>query len=192
MTDTKKSEIFSLLGGRRATRADAARAEADRIEAAHAAALQAAAHAVELRHEEAPVAPVAPVVSLLLDDGDDTTSRPNLSARLDVIASAILQTEHSPVASEKSVVPSGDTSAVVATPSSSVPERHSAGLAAQGACCDREIRATFIIKEAYSDAMRDLAWYDRKKIKDVLNEALEAYMTKNRDKLESIGKMKQG
>ncbi|MEG1609691.1 MAG: hypothetical protein RR317_00725 [Bilophila sp.] len=189
MTDTKKSEIFSLLGGRRATRADAARAEADRIEAAHTAALQAAAHAVELRHEEASV---APVVSLLLDDGDDTTSRPNLRARLDGIASAILQTEHSPVASEKSVVPSGDTSAVVATPSSSVPERHSAGLAAQSACCDREIRATFIIKEAYSDAMRDLAWYDRKKIKDVLNEALEAYMTKNRDKLESIGKMKQG
>lgn len=55
----------------------------------------------------------------------------------------------------------------------------------------REIRATFIIKEAFNDAMRDLAWYERKKIKDILNEALEAYLAQNHDKLNVIGKLKQ-
>jgi hypothetical protein len=46
-----------------------------------------------------------------------------------------------------------------------------------------EVRATFIIREVYQEKLKSVAYYDRKKIKDVLDEALsnyfEAYEKKN-------------
>ena len=38
-------------------------------------------------------------------------------------------------------------------------------------------RATFIIKEELVEKLRDLAWWDRKDIKDVLSDALNSYLS---------------
>jgi hypothetical protein len=39
------------------------------------------------------------------------------------------------------------------------------------------IRATFIVREEYLDKLKSLAYWDRKDIKTVLDEALERYLT---------------
>ena len=44
-----------------------------------------------------------------------------------------------------------------------------------------ETRATFIINEDTLENLKALAWYERKTIKQVLNEALEGYIKKNKN-----------
>ncbi len=39
-----------------------------------------------------------------------------------------------------------------------------------------EIRATFLINEAQLEIVKAIAWYERRKIKDVLGEALKKYI----------------
>lgn len=134
MTDDKKSDIFSLLSGRRASPS-----------ASDGSAPECAPGTVASEAHESLSSP-----------------RPEASATPEV-------------------------NVIYAASSSADPVSSDTGLAHEG----REVRATFIIKEAFNDAMRDLAWYDRKKIKDVLNEALEAYLGQNREKLDVISKLKQ-
>lgn len=43
---------------------------------------------------------------------------------------------------------------------------------------ERWTRATFVIREQYNDDLRDLAWYKRVTIKELLDEALNAYLQK--------------
>ena len=44
-----------------------------------------------------------------------------------------------------------------------------------------ETRATFIINEDTLEDLKALAWYERKTIKQVLNEALEGHLKKNKN-----------
>jgi len=50
----------------------------------------------------------------------------------------------------------------------------------QKGCKPGEIRATFIVKESQLEVIKALAWYERKTIKQVLNEALQGHIKRNK------------
>lgn len=51
-----------------------------------------------------------------------------------------------------------------------------------------EIRATFIVKEETLEQFKALAYWERKQIKFIAQEALEAYILKNKDHLKKAEK----
>jgi len=56
-------------------------------------------------------------------------------------------------------------------PNKRVPEKSS-----QKGTKNDETRATFILKEKLVEKLKNIAWWDRKKIKDVVGEALSLYV----------------
>lgn len=46
-----------------------------------------------------------------------------------------------------------------------------------------EIRATFLLSEIQLEKVKALAWYERRKIKDILSEALNSYISKRGSKI---------
>jgi hypothetical protein len=56
-------------------------------------------------------------------------------------------------------------------PNKRIPEKSS-----QKGTKNDETRATFIVKEDLLEQLKNIAWWDRKKIKDVIGEALSKYI----------------
>ncbi len=54
---------------------------------------------------------------------------------------------------------------------------------------EKETRATFIVQEELLDKMKSIAYWDRVLIKDIINQAMEDYVTKHEKKNGAIKAM---
>ncbi|WP_051219317.1 hypothetical protein [Flavobacterium frigidarium] len=78
----------------------------------------------------------------------------------------------------------GDTNKPETVPAAAEPKENSkkAVQAPQADAKGIETRATFIVQEELLEKMRAIAYWDRMLIKDIINEALESYITRHEKK----------